>query len=109
MDILTLLYCPCPDIDTARTLAGQLLQERLVACCNLLEGMESHYWWQGSLQHSAEVLLLAKTTPALADAAHRRLADLHPYDCPAILALSGAASTAFAGWAASETVSATNA
>lgn len=76
-----------PDLNTARQLAHALLEARVVACANLLPGLESHYWWQGRLENSAEVLLVLKTT-------RRRLKDLekivlahHPYDTPEILAL----------------------
>lgn len=76
-----------PDLNTARQLAQALLEARAIACANLLPGLESHYWWQGRLETSAEVLLVLKTT-------RRRLRELekivlahHPYDTPEILAL----------------------
>jgi periplasmic divalent cation tolerance protein len=71
-----------PDLKTARKLAKSALKVRLIACANLIPRLESHYWWQGRLEQSAEVLLVMKTT-------HARLAKLeefilaaHPYDTP---------------------------
>jgi periplasmic divalent cation tolerance protein len=76
-----------PDLKTARKLAWAALGARLIACANLVPRIESHYWWQGKIEHAAEVLLLMKTTAS-------RLADLealivaqHPYDTPEFLVL----------------------
>ncbi len=84
---LTLLYTPFPDSDSARRAATALVAERLVACCNLLPGMQSIYRWEGAVTEASETVLLAKTTPAMAGRAMQRLAALHPYDTPAILCL----------------------
>jgi periplasmic divalent cation tolerance protein len=100
---LTLLYIPYPTAEAARATATALLNERLVACCNILPAMESHYWWEGALTRAEEVLMLAKTTPEMAAPASARIAELHPYACPAILALDANASAAFAGWVGAET------
>ena len=77
-----------PDVKTARKLARAALAARLVACANLIPRIESHYWWQGKIEASAEVLLVMKTTTA-------RLADLeklvvakHPYDTPEFVVLA---------------------
>jgi periplasmic divalent cation tolerance protein len=71
-----------PDLKVARKLATLALEERLVACANLVPSIESHYWWQGRMEKGQEVLLLFKTTT-------RKVADLektilanHPYDTP---------------------------
>ncbi len=76
-----------PDLKTARALAQAALAERLVACANLVPRIESHYWWQGKLERSAEVLLLLKTRKTRLAALERLILDRHPYDTPEILAL----------------------
>jgi periplasmic divalent cation tolerance protein len=50
-----------PDLKTARALAKTALQARLIACANLIPKIESHYWWHGKIESSAEVLLVLKT------------------------------------------------
>ena len=50
-----------PDLKTARALAKAALEARLVACANLIPKLESHYWWQGRIECSGEVLILFKT------------------------------------------------
>ena len=39
-----------PDMRVARKLAGAALKARLVACANLVPGIESHYWWREKLK-----------------------------------------------------------
>ncbi len=100
---ITLLYCPFPSLDTARTAATTLLNERHVACCNLIPQGESLYHWEGNLTTSHEVYVLCKTTAGLAEAAAARLATLHPYECPAIITSSAMANDAFAAWVNGQT------
>jgi periplasmic divalent cation tolerance protein len=83
----TLVLVTAPDMTTARELAKAALESRLAACANLFPQVESHYWWQGKLEASAEVLMVFKTTS-------ERLADLeqliisrHPYDTPEFISL----------------------
>lgn len=80
-----LIWCPFPDRESARTIAGQLLDERLIACANIIGAIESLFVWQGARDSAAETGVLFKTTAARLDAAVERLGKLHPYDTPAIL------------------------
>lgn len=77
--------------EEAPTLARQLVQERLAACCNMLGQVESVYWWQGELTQDSETLLVFKTTDDRLDALMHRLAEIHPYDVPEILAFDAIA------------------
>ncbi|MES2984613.1 MAG: divalent-cation tolerance protein CutA [Pseudomonadota bacterium] len=96
MNALSLLYSPFPDAESTTRAAQALLEQKLAACCNLLPGTQSLYWWEGRIAQASEVILIVKTPPALAAQAADALAQLHPYGCPAILQLSAAANAAFA-------------
>lgn len=85
---ITLLYATAPDLDTARNLARILINERLVACVNILPGMVALYRWQGEVTEGSEVVMICKTGRQTADVARDRLAELHPYDIPAILEIA---------------------
>lgn len=76
-----------PDIGVARDLARTLLEERLVACVNLVPKVESHYWWEGRVESGEEVLMMLKTTRALLENLHRRVRERHPYDTPEFLVM----------------------
>lgn len=77
----------CPDEETARRLARDLVGERLVACVNLLPRIASVYRWEGKVEEAEEWLLLAKTTAARLDAVCEWLADNHPYRVPEVIAV----------------------
>jgi periplasmic divalent cation tolerance protein len=80
-----LIWCPFPDEESAARVGGQLLDERLIACVNVLPPMRSLYLWQGERHEAAEVGVLCKTDASLLDRATARLAELHPYAVPAVL------------------------
>jgi len=82
-----LVLVTAPDLKTARALAKAALTARLVACANLVPKVESHYWWQGKLEASAEVLIVFKTTRARLAALEQLVVAQHPYDTPEFIAL----------------------
>ena len=77
-----LILSTAPDHGTARSIARALLDNHLVACVNILPGIESVYRWQGRIESANEVLLLLKTTEAASRKALDELARLHPYAVP---------------------------
>lgn len=81
------VFVTAPDMEVARRLARAALEARLVACANLMAGVESHYWWQGKLESSAEVLIIFKTTRRRLKALESLVLAQHPYDTPEIIAL----------------------
>jgi len=76
-----------PDLKTARKLARAALQARLIACVNLVPRIESHYWWQGQIESSVEVMLVFKTARTKLRALEKLILELHPYDTPEFLVL----------------------
>jgi periplasmic divalent cation tolerance protein len=83
--VSALIWCPFADEDSAAAAATQLLDERLIACANILPPMRSLYVWQGERGEARECGVLFKTDAALLDRATARLAEIHPYDAPAVL------------------------
>ncbi len=86
--MIRLLYCPCPNRTVARSIAQHLVETKLAACANLVPGICSIYLWQNAVQEDEEVLLLAKTEAAHAEACEQAIITHHPYDCPVILTLA---------------------
>ena len=87
IDAACVVLCTCPDLATAETLAKTLVEERLAACVNLLPGVTSVYRWEGSVEAAAEVLLVVKTSRRVLAALESRVAALHPYEVPEVVAL----------------------
>ncbi|MGA1237197.1 MAG: divalent-cation tolerance protein CutA [Limisphaerales bacterium] len=95
----TTVLVTAPDIKTARNLAQASLSQRLVACANILPKIESHYWWQGKLEQSNEVLVIFKTTKTLLPRLAECIRANHPYDTPEIIALPiQAGSSRYLAW-----------
>ena len=76
-----------PKITVARKLAKLVLEERLVACVNIVRDVESHYWWEGKVCRDAEVLLVMKTAKARLKALEEKVLAAHPYDTPEFVVL----------------------
>ena len=76
-----------PDLKTARKLARTALAARWAACVNLIPRLESHYWWQGRREKSAEVLLLIKTSVRRLKGLEHCVLAHHPYDTPEFVVL----------------------
>ena len=82
-----LVLVTTPDLKTARALAKAALKARLIACANLVPKIESHYWWQGKIESSAEVLLILKTKKSRLAALEKLILAKHPYDTPEFVVL----------------------
>lgn len=80
-----LVWCPFPDAASARAAAATLIDEKLIACANILPGITSVFEWQGEVQAAEEVAVLFKTTAQCLDSLVARLGQCHPYDTPAII------------------------
>lgn len=77
-----------PDADSAAEIVARLLEERLIACGNILPTIRSLYLWEGKVQDEAEALVIFKTMEDTLQALEERLAEFHPYEVPEIIALS---------------------
>lgn len=88
----------------AERIARALVEERLVACVNVLPGVRSFYRWQGRVADEGELLLVIKARRGRFEAIAARVRELHSYDVPEVLALSLAAGSApYLEWLASVT------
>jgi len=95
----TIVLVTAPDLKTARALARAALAAKLVACANLVPKLESHYWWQGKLERSNEVLLLFKTTRSKLPALEKLILKAHPYDTPEFITLPlGSGNSRYLDW-----------
>lgn len=83
----TIVVVTTPSIQVARELAQAALNARLIACANLVPGIESLYWWQEAIQSDKEVLMVLKTKKTLLKKLEALVRRLHPYDTPEVLAI----------------------
>lgn len=78
------LYSTFPNREEAERLAGLLLEQKLISCANLIEGVRSLYRWEGKVCNDAEVIMIAKTSTDQRDAAIATLTEAHSYECPCV-------------------------
>ncbi|MCB0331237.1 MAG: divalent-cation tolerance protein CutA [Bdellovibrionales bacterium] len=74
--------------ELGENIISTLVEERLIACGNLLPKGVSIYRWQGKVEREEEFLLLMKTTAARLKEAKIRYIELHPYEVPELLVIT---------------------
>ncbi len=89
-DLLLVLTTFANEDDAARVVRA-LVDERLVACGNLLPGARSIYRWKDGVADEREVVALMKTRKQDWPALLSRLHELHPYEVPECVAVRLAA------------------
>jgi periplasmic divalent cation tolerance protein len=88
----------------ADALAHTLVEERLVACVNVLPPMRSTYRWKEEVEQENERQVIMKTTRDRVSALETRLRELHPYDVPEFIVVPVVAgSEAYLGWMSDST------
>jgi len=88
MSDVKLLYITVPNESEAAEIARQLLESQLIACANIITGIRSMYWWEGSIQQESECVLICKTVNGLIDEAIDGIKRLHSYSCPCVLTIA---------------------
>jgi periplasmic divalent cation tolerance protein len=83
-----LVLVTVPDVDNGRDIARSVVEKRLAACVNLITGVESHYWWEGKLDTSSEVMLIIKSSAEQFEALAGYIRKHHPHECPEIVAIA---------------------
>ena len=86
-DDVRIVLVTAPSDDVASALSRTLVEDRLCACVNRVEGLRSVYRWEGKLHDDGEVLMIIKTTDARVDALTKRVEKEHPYECPEVVVL----------------------
>ena len=81
-----MVYSTFASAGEAVSAARALLEERLIACANVMDGMTALYRWEGKAQEEKEAVFIAKTSADKIDAAVARLKDLHAYQVPCVVA-----------------------
>ncbi len=85
-------------------LAGVLVEESLAACVQIDGPVSSLYRWDGKLQRTSEYRLSIKTAIQNWPKLRERIAKLHPYDEPEIIAVPiSHSSQGYADWVIDQT------
>ncbi|MBL7016194.1 MAG: divalent-cation tolerance protein CutA [Kiritimatiellales bacterium] len=82
-----LIYVTAPSLEDAERIAEAVVTEKLAACANFFDGVQSIFEWEGKLCREQEAVLLLKTTNDRVAELTGRIQELHAYNCPCIVAL----------------------
>ncbi|HET8864433.1 MAG TPA: divalent-cation tolerance protein CutA [Gracilimonas sp.] len=85
---LRLLYVTTSDKKEAQKIGRALVEKKLAACVNILDGMQSIYMWDGEIQEDEECVLLVKTHYSRVQKVTRLIKDMHSYEVPCIISLT---------------------
>lgn len=80
-----------PSMKVATTIARTLLDERLIACANVVPAIRSLYRWKGKVCDEAEVMVVLKLRRTDFARVRSRVVALHPYEVPEVIRLDVAA------------------
>ena len=98
MDLI-LVYMTAASHEEAARIGRALVDERLAACVNILDGMTSIYRWEGAVEEAREVAFIAKTRAELFDRLSARVHELHSYQVPCVIELRvGRGNPAYLDW-----------
>lgn len=84
---LRLVYITTKNKKEAKTIGKALVEKRLAACVNIIDGMESIYRWEGEIEEAKECVLIAKTPYHNVKELTDQVLEMHSYDCPCIISL----------------------
>jgi periplasmic divalent cation tolerance protein len=71
----------------AEKIAQHLLDEKLIACANIIGPVSSLFHWSGKTERAEEHLMLMKSRKELFKKLSETIKTLHSYEVPEILAL----------------------
>jgi len=75
------------DKQEAEKIVRRLLDEKLIACANIISPISSHFHWSGKIEKTEECLVLMKSREDLFEKLAEVTKSLHSYEVPEILAL----------------------
>lgn len=81
------VYVTCKDRTEAKRIASVIVKAKLAACANIIDGMESIYWWEGEIESGQESILIFKTIQGQFEKLSKGIKELHSYSVPCIIAL----------------------
>jgi len=71
----------------AEDITHKLLEERLIACANIVDNVSSLFWWKQKIEQENETLVVMKSSEKMFKQLTQRIQQLHSYQVPEILAL----------------------
>jgi len=81
------IFVTCSSPEEAEKISALLLERRLIACANVVEGVCSFFCWDGKREDAGETLMILKTRQVLFKDVEEAVRSVHSYAVPEIIAL----------------------
>ena len=75
------------DAEEAQSIVRALLQDKLIACGNIVKDVQSFFWWEGKIDAAKESLVVMKAQRSKLPKLIKKIKSLHSYSVPEIIAL----------------------
>ena len=82
-----IIFVTTANKEEAEKIAKGLLEKKLVACVNIIDGVNSFFWWEGKIDQAKETLLIIKSNKKKFDRIQDIVKSLHSYQVPEIIAM----------------------
>lgn len=101
MPQVSLIYVTCSSKTEAKNIAKTLVQEKLIACANIIDNVTSIYEYNNKSCEEDEVLIIIKTISGHFQKVKNRIIEMHSYDIPCIVEVNTTnAANKFTDWVA---------
>ena len=81
------VFITTPNKKEARRITKFLLDKRIIACGNIVGGIESYFWWKDKKEKASESLVMVKTRKSRLKELFAAVSKIHPYEVPEMIAL----------------------
>lgn len=82
-----IVFVTTKDVSEAQRIAAALVNGKLAACVNVINGVRSIFTWKGKVDKAKEALLIIKSRKSLFPKLVAKVKKLHSYDCPEVIAM----------------------
>lgn len=74
-------------MEEAEKISSKLIESKLAACVNMIDGVKSVFWWEQKVDIAREIMLIIKTKKSKLSAVIKLVKSIHSYEVPEIIAL----------------------
>ena len=93
------VFITAPTKREAKKIANVLIKNKMAACVNITDKIDSLFWWKGKINSLKEVLLIVKSKKEKLPQIIKFVKSAHSYSVPEIISLSiGAGLPAYLRW-----------
>ena len=81
------VFITVPSKEDGLKIARELVDKKLAACVNIIDGVHSIFFWEGKTEEAKEALLVIKTRLDRLNELISCVKSIHPYQVPEIIAV----------------------